>query len=72
MFKRTVHPLDLLLAVLAAALPGSAVLYWLAKSGRLPFDFIVGVGGLVFAAAVMLCTVGGLVWFAVWFFGPKR
>jgi hypothetical protein len=72
MFNKTVQPLDLVLAVLAAALPGSAVLYWLAKSGRLPFDFLVGVSGLVFAAAVMLCTVGGLVWFAVWFFSPRR
>ena len=72
MFEKSVHPLDLFLAVLAAAVPGAAILYWLAKSGRLPFDFITGLGGLLFAAAVMLCTVGGLVWFAVWFFGMHR
>jgi hypothetical protein len=72
MFRKTVQPLDLLLAVLAAALPGSAVLYWLAKSGRLPFDFITGIMGLLTAAGVMLCTIGGLVWFAVWFFSPRR
>jgi hypothetical protein len=72
MFKKTIEPLDLLLAVLAAATPGAAIIYWLAKSGRLPFDFVTGVGGLLFAACVMLCTIGGLVWFALWFFSPHR
>ena len=72
MFKKTVHPLDLLLAVLAAATPGAAIIYWLAINGRLPFDFITGISGLLAVAAVMLGTVGGLVWFAVWFFSPNR
>jgi hypothetical protein len=72
MFRKTVHPLDLLLAVLAAATPGAAILYWLAISGRLPFDFLTGLAGLLMAACVMLCTIGGMVWFAVWFFSPRR
>ena len=42
MFRKTVHPLDLLLAVLLAATPGGAILYWLAINGRLPFDFLSG------------------------------
>jgi len=72
MFNKTVHPLDLLLAVLAAATPGAAILYWLAKRGSLPFDFLTGVAGLIAAATVMLAVVGGLVAFAVWFFSPNR
>jgi hypothetical protein len=30
MFRKTVQPLDVLLAALAAATPGAAILYWLA------------------------------------------
>ena len=72
MFRKTVQPLDLLLAVLAAATPGAAILYWLAQSGRLPFGFLFGVMSLVIAVSVMLCVIGGLVWFAIWFFSPRR
>ena len=72
MFRKTVHPLDLLLAVLAAATPGAAILYYLAINNRLLFDFTTGLAGLIAAAAVMLCVVGGMVWFAVWFFSPRR
>ena len=72
MFRKTVHPLDLLLAVLAAATPGAAILYWLALSGRLPFGFLFGVAYLLTAVSVMLCVIGGMVWFAVWFFSPRR
>ena len=72
MFKKTVHPLDLLLAVLAAVTPGAAVFYWLASSGRLPFDFVFGIVYLLTAASVMLAVIGGMIAFAVWFFGPHR
>ena len=72
MFKKTVQPLDLLLAVLAAATPGAAIFYWLAQSGRLPFGFLFGVMSLVIAVSVMLCVIGGLVCFAIWFFSPRR
>ena len=72
MFRRTVHPLDLLLAVLAAVTPGAAIFYWLAASGRLPFDFLFGVMYLLTAASVMLAVIGGMIWFAVWFFSPHR
>ena len=72
MFEKNVHPLDLLLAVLAAATPGAAIFYWLARRGTLPFDFLTGLAGLLAAATVMLAVIGGMVWFAVWFFGPHR
>ena len=72
MFKKTVQPLDLLLAVLAAVAPGAAIFYWLAASGRLPFDFLFGVMYLLTAASVMLAVIGGMIWFAVWFFSPHR
>ncbi len=72
MFRKTIHPLDLLLAVLAAVTPGAAIFYWLGISGRLPFDFLVGVGYLLTAASVMLAVIGGMIWFAVWFFSPHR
>jgi hypothetical protein len=72
MFQKSVHPLDLLLAVLAAALPGGAILYWLAIKGRLPFDFVTGLAGLIFAAIVMLAVIGGLVRFALWYFSPQK
>ena len=72
MFEKKVQPLDLLLAVLAAATPGAAIFYWLAKRGTLPFDFLTGLAGLLAAATVMLAVIGGMVWFAVWFFGPHR
>ena len=72
MFEKHVHPLDLLLAVLAAAMPGAAIFYWLAKRGGLPFDFLTGLAGLLTAATVMLAVVGGMVAFAVWFFSPHR
>lgn len=69
MFTKTVHPLDLLLAVLAAATPGAAIFYYYS---RLPFDFLLGIAYLLTAASVMLSVVGGLVWFALRFFGPHR
>ncbi|TMJ01913.1 MAG: hypothetical protein E6G97_13830 [Alphaproteobacteria bacterium] len=72
MFKKTIQPLDLLLAVLAAIVPGAAIFYWLAASGRLPFDFLSGVMYLLTAASVMLGVIGGMIWFAVWFFSPHR
>jgi hypothetical protein len=72
MFRKAVGPLDLLLAVLAAATPGAAIFYWLAQSGRLPFDFLFGIAYLLTAACAMLCVIGGMVWFAVWFFSPRR
>ena len=72
MFEKKIHPLDLLLAVLAAATPGAAIFYWLAKRGTLPFDFLTGLAGLIAAATIMLAVVGGMVAFAVWFFGPDR
>ena len=72
MFRKTVHPLDLVLAVLAASMPGAAIFYWLASSGRLPFGFLFGLGSLLAAAAVMLGVVGGMIAFAVWFFSPRR
>jgi hypothetical protein len=72
MFKKSVHPLDLLLAVLLAATPGGAILYWLAINGRLPFDFLTGLLYLVTAASVMLGVIGGMIWFALWFFSPRR
>jgi hypothetical protein len=72
MFQRKVQPLDLLLAVLAAVVPGAAVFYWLAVNGRLPFDFLSGVLYLVTAAGTMLAVVGGMIAFAVWFFSPRR
>jgi hypothetical protein len=72
MFNKNIHPLDLLLAVLAAALPGAAILYWLAMSGRLPFGFLFGLVSLLTSAAVMLAVIGGMVWFAIWFFSSHR
>jgi|GEM_PF-2168249 len=72
MFKKNVHPLDLLLAVLAAVTPGAAVFYWLAMFGRLPFDFLFGLAYLLTAASVMLVVIGGMVAFAIWFFSPHR
>jgi hypothetical protein len=72
MFQKQVHPLDLVLAVLAVATPGGAILYWLALKGRLPFDFVTGIAGLVVIAVVMLAVIGGLVSFALWFFSPRR
>jgi hypothetical protein len=72
MFNKTVQPLDLLLAVLAAATPGAAILYWLALSGRLPFGFLFGIAYLLTATCTMLCVIGGMVWFAIWFFSPRR
>jgi hypothetical protein len=72
MFRKSVHPLDLLLAVLLAATPGGAILYWLAMKGRLPFDFLSGILYLLTAVSVMLAVIGGMVWFALWFFSPRR
>ena len=72
MFRKTVSPLDLLLAVLLAAAPGGAILYWLAISGRLPFDFLSGLLYLLTAVSVMLALIGGMVAFAIWFFSPRR
>jgi len=72
MFRKTVQPLDLLLAVLAAIVPGAVVFYWLAINGRLPFDMLTGLSYLVVAAAVMLGVIGGMIAFAIWFFSPRR
>ena len=73
MFSKTVHPLDLLLAVLLAATPGGAILYWLAINGRLlPFDFLFWLISLLVAASVMLAVIGGMVAFALWFFSARR
>jgi hypothetical protein len=73
MFRKSVHPLDLLLAVLAAVTPGAAILYWLAMSGRVPpFDFLVGLAYLLTTACVMLVVIGAMVWFALWLFSPRR
>jgi hypothetical protein len=72
MFRKTVHPLDLVLAICVAVLPGAAIFYWLASSGRLPFDMVTGLSYLVVAAGVMLAVIGSLVAFAVWFFSPHR
>jgi hypothetical protein len=72
MFRKTVHPLDLVLAVLAAIVPGAAIFYWLAVRGRLPFDMLTGLSYLVVAASVMLAVIGCMIAFAVWFFSPRR
>ena len=72
MFRKNVQPLDLVLAVLAAIVPGAALFYWLAINGRLPFDFLFGIGYLLTAASVMLAVIGGMIAFAVWFFSPHR
>jgi hypothetical protein len=72
MFRKTVHPLDFVLAVLIAVAPGMAMFYWLAINGRLPFDLLTGLSYLFVAAFVMLAAVGSIVWFAVWFFSPHR
>jgi high-affinity Fe2+/Pb2+ permease len=72
MFRKTVQPLDLLLAVLAAIVPGAAIFYWLASNGRLPFEFMFGVAYLLTAAGVMLGVIGGMIAFAMWFFSPRR
>jgi hypothetical protein len=70
MFKKTVHPLDLLLAVLAAVTPGAAIFYWLAINGRLPFDFLSGLLYLLTAVSVMLASSAEWSRFALWFFSP--
>ena len=72
MFRKTIHPLDLVVAVLTAGAPGMALFYWLAINGRLPFDLLTGLSYLLVAASVMLAAVGSVVWFAVWFFSPHR
>lgn len=72
MFRKTVHPLDLLLAVLAAVVPGAAIVYWLALTRWQPVDFLMGLAYLLVAASTMLLVVGGMIAFAVWFFSPHR
>ena len=72
MFRKTVHPLDLLLAVLAAVVPGAAIFYWLTLTRWQPVDFLMGLAYLLVAASTMLLVVGGMVVFAVWFFSPHR
>ncbi|MGB9364939.1 MAG: hypothetical protein WCE79_02885 [Xanthobacteraceae bacterium] len=72
MFRKTVHPLDLLLAVVSAAVPGAAVWYWLALTRWQPVDFLMGLGYLLVAASTMLLVVGGMIAFAAWFFSPYR
>ena len=72
MFTKTVHPLDLVLAVLAAVTPGAAILYWLALTRWQPVDFLMGLAALLVAACTMLLPIGGLIAFAIWFFSPKR
>ena len=71
MFRKTVHPLDLLLAVLAAVTPGAAIFYWLAirpAAVRFPVRPCVS----AHRRGVMLAVIGGMVAFAVWFFSPHR
>ena len=72
MFRKTVHPLDLVVAVLSAVAPGMVLFYWLAINGRLPFDLLTGLSYLLVAVSVMLAAVGSIVWFAVWFCSPHR
>jgi hypothetical protein len=72
MFTKTVHPLDLLLAVLAAVIPGAAIFYWLALNRWQPIDFLMGLAYLLVATSTMLLVVGGMIAFAVWFFSPHR
>jgi hypothetical protein len=72
MFGKTIHPLDLVLAVLAAVTPGMALFYGMAINGRLPFDLLTGLSCLLVAASVMLAAIGSMVWFAVRFFSPHR
>ena len=72
MFRKTIDPLDLVLAVLIAVAPGMALFYGLAINARLPFDLLTGLSYLLVAASVMLAAVGGIVWFAVWFLSPHR
>ena len=51
MFTKTVHPLDLLLAVLAASMPGAAIWYWMAVTRKWePADFLMGLAALLVAA----------------------
>jgi len=46
---------------------------WPTPSGAaLPFDFLSGLVYLLTAASVMLAVIGGMIWFAVWFFSPHR
>jgi hypothetical protein len=71
MFEKNVHPLDLLLAVLAAVVPGAAIFYWLALTRWQPADFLFGLATLLVAASTMLVVIGGMVAFAVWFFSPR-
>ena len=72
MFSKTIHPLDLLLAVLAAVMPGAAVWYWLTLTRWQPVDFLMGLASLLVAASTMLLVVGAMISFAVWFFSPHR
>ena len=73
MFQKTVHPLDLLLALFVAVMPGAAIFYWLALTRNWqPVDFLMGLAALLVAASSMLLVVGGMVAFAVWFFSPHR
>ena len=69
---KTAHPLDLLLVVLAAATPGGALLYWLAITERMQIDFALAIAFLVGSALGMLVVIGGLVWFAMYWFSPHR
>ena len=71
MFEKNVHPLDLLLAVLAAVVPGAAIFYWLALTRWQAADFLFGLATLLVAASTMLVVIGGIVAFAVWFFSPR-
>jgi hypothetical protein len=73
MFTKTVHPLDLLLAVLAASMPGAAIWYWMAVTRKWePADFLMGLAALLVAAYTILVVVSGMIAFAIWFFRPHR
>ena len=73
MFTRSVHPLDILLAVLAAATAGGALIYWLAITGRVQVDFAVALAFLLGGALAMMLIVGGLIWLAIRLFNtPSR
>ncbi len=73
MFTKSIHPLDIMLAVLAAATTGGALVYWLVISGRLQLDFLMALAFLLGAALGMLAIVGGLIWLAIRLFNsPTR
>ena len=60
------------LITIPASAAVAALFYWLARSGRFPFDLLFGVAYLLTAVCTMLCVVGSMVWFALWFFSSLR